>query len=190
MLNAVRCCSFRSSPWSYCRRCQTPNPTPTATNATTATIATVIIIVLRCDFFGGTGTSFNGSCSSFSMSDRSSGMGRLSGMKVVEADAGESTKSGIVESTEEADSTGDANETVPSADSADGEASADCVTSSVAVEEDVESGSHDEAESFSAPEICFSAIFGKSSTRRFTVGASLTGVDDVAVVMLVAAACA
>ena len=114
-------------------------------------------------------------------------------MKVVEADAGESTKSGIVESTGEADSTGDANETAPSADSADsadGEASADCVTSSVAVEEDVESGSHDEAESFSSPEICFSALFGKSSTRRFTVGASLTGVDDVAVVMLVAAACA
>ena len=111
-------------------------------------------------------------------------------MKAVEAEVGESTKSGIVESAEEADSTGDANETVPSADSADGEASADCVTSSVAVEEDVESGLHDETESFSAPEIFFSAIFGKSSTRRFTVGASLTGVDDVAVVMLVAAACA
>ena len=43
-------------------------------------------------------------------------------MKAVEAEAGESTKSGIVESTEEADSTGDANETVLSADSADGEA--------------------------------------------------------------------
>ena len=117
-------------------------------------------------------------------------MGRLSGMKVVEAEAGESTKSGIVESTEEADSTGDANETVLSADSADGEASADCVASSVAVEEDIESGSSDGVESLSAPEICFPALFGKSSTRRFTVGASLTGVDDVVAVMLVAAACA
>ena len=111
-------------------------------------------------------------------------------MKAVEAEAGESTKSGIVESAEAADSTGDANETVPSADSADGEASADCVKSSVAVEEDVESDSNDEAESFSEPEICFPALFGKSSTRRFTVGASLTGVDAVAAVMLVAAACA
>ena len=108
-------------------------------------------------------------------------------MKVVEAEAGEFTKSGIVESAEVSDSTGDANETVLSAD---GEASADCVKSSVAVEKDVESGSHDEAESFSAPEICFPTLFGKSSTRRFTVGASLTGVDDVAAVMLVAAACA
>ena len=117
-------------------------------------------------------------------------MGRLSGMKVVEAEAGESTKSGIVESAEKADSTGDANETVLSADSADGEASEACATSSVVVEEDVESGSNDGVESFSAPEICFPAPFGKSSTRRFTVGASLTGVDDVAVVMLVAAACA
>ena len=111
-------------------------------------------------------------------------------MKAVETETGESTKSGIVESAEAADPTGDANETVLSADSADGEASADCATSSVAVEEDVESGSHDEAESFSAPEICFPALFGKSSTRRFTVGASLTGVDDVAAVMFVAAACA
>ena len=85
-------------------------------------------------------------------------------MKVVEADAGESTKSGMVESTEEADSTGDANETVLSADSADGEASEDCATSSVAVEEDVESGSNDGVESLSAPEICFPALFGKSST--------------------------